>query len=76
MYFYQITKNMINYAPIQNRCFILLKGRGTYAPGKTKQAFDMIELGVHNIYESDNFQHYLKVLSKFHNYSLNNQRKM
>lgn len=32
----------------------------------------MIEQGVHNIYESDNFQNYLKVLSKFHNYSLNN----
>lgn len=32
----------------------------------------MIEQSVHNIYESDNFQNYLKVLSKFHNYSLNN----
>ncbi len=39
---------------------------------KTKQAFEMIEQSVHNIYESENFKNYLHVLSKFHNYSLNN----
>ena len=32
----------------------------------------MIEQGVIDIYNSDNFQSYLKMLSKFHNYSLNN----
>ena len=32
----------------------------------------MIEQGVKDIYESDNFQNYLKMLSKFHNYSVNN----
>lgn len=39
---------------------------------KTKQAFEMIEQGVKDVYTSDNFLNYLQSLSKFHNYSLNN----
>lgn len=32
----------------------------------------MIEQGVQNVYQSDNFKEYLEFLSKFHSYSLNN----
>ena len=39
---------------------------------KTKQAFEMIEQGVKDVYTSDNFRNYLSCCSKFHNYSLNN----
>lgn len=39
---------------------------------KTKQAFEMIEQGVKDVYTSDNFRKYLSCCSKFHNYSLNN----
>lgn len=39
---------------------------------KTKQAFEMIEQGVKNVYSSDNFRKYLSCCSKFHSYSLNN----
>jgi hypothetical protein len=39
---------------------------------KTKAAFERIEQGVKDVYQSDNFKQYLKALSKFHNYSLNN----
>lgn len=39
---------------------------------KTKQAFEMIEQGVKDVYSSDNFRKYLSCCSKFHSYSLNN----
>ena len=39
---------------------------------KTKLAFERIEQGVKDIYQSDNFKEYLKLLSKFHSYSVNN----
>lgn len=39
---------------------------------KTKQAFEMIEQGVKDFYDSDNFKNYLSFISKFHNYSFNN----
>lgn len=39
---------------------------------KTKQAFEMIEQGVKDVYNSDNFRKYLSCCSKFHSYSLNN----
>ena len=39
---------------------------------KTKQAFEMIEQGVNDVYSSYSFKRYLSCLSKFHNYSLNN----
>lgn len=39
---------------------------------KTKQAFEMIEQGVKDVYSSDNFKKYLSCCSKFHSYSLNN----
>lgn len=39
---------------------------------KTKQAFEMIEQGVKDVYSSDSFKRYLSCCSKFHNYSLNN----
>ena len=37
-----------------------------------KDAFKMIEQGVHDVYHSDSFREYLMFLSKFHHYSLNN----
>ena len=39
---------------------------------KTKQAFERIEQGVKDVYTSNNFKQYLKMLTKFHDYSLNN----
>ena len=39
---------------------------------KTKQAFEMIEQGVKDVYSSDNFSKYLSCCSRFHSYSLNN----
>lgn len=39
---------------------------------KTKQAFEMIEQGVKDVYSSESFKQYLSCLSKFHSYSLNN----
>lgn len=39
---------------------------------KTKQAFEIIEQGVKDVYSSDSFKQYLSCLSRFHNYSLNN----
>ena len=36
---------------------------------KTKQAFEMIEQGVKDVYSSDSFKRYLSCCSKFHNYS-------
>lgn len=37
-----------------------------------KQITDKLEQGVKDVYESDNYKSFLDVLSKFHNYSLNN----
>ena len=39
---------------------------------RTKQAFEMIEEGVKDVFSSENFKNYLSCLSKFHSYSLNN----
>lgn len=39
---------------------------------KTKQAFEMIEQGVKDVYSYGFFKQYLSCLSRFHNYSLNN----
>ena len=39
---------------------------------RTKEAFEMIEQGVRDVFSSDNFKQYLSFLSKFHTYSLNN----
>ena len=39
---------------------------------RTKEAFEMIEQGVKDVFSSDNFRNYLSFLSKFHTYSLNN----
>mgnify|MGYP006892992497 CR=1 FL=1 len=39
---------------------------------KTRQAFEMIEQGVKDVYSSESFKRYLSCLSKFHSYSLNN----
>ena len=39
---------------------------------RTKEAFEMIEQGVKDVFSSDNFRNYLTFLSKFHTYSLNN----
>lgn len=39
---------------------------------RVEEAFEKIEQGVKDVYSSDNFVNYLKMLSKFHNYSFNN----
>lgn len=39
---------------------------------RTKEAFERIEQGVKEVYQSDNFRQYLSMLTKFHDYSLNN----
>lgn len=36
------------------------------------QLFDRLEVGVKSTFSSDNFKKYLKLMSKFHNYSANN----
>lgn len=36
------------------------------------QLFDRLEIGVKSTFSSDNFKKYLKLMSKFHNYSANN----
>lgn len=39
---------------------------------QTQKAFERIEQGIRDLYTSDNFKQYLKMLTKLHNYSLNN----
>ena len=39
---------------------------------KIKKAFHDIEVGVKEVYQSDNYIQYLKFVAKFHDYSLNN----
>ena len=39
---------------------------------KVKEITDRLEAGIHALFESDTFKNYLKTLSKFHDYSLNN----
>lgn len=39
---------------------------------KVKEITDRLEAGIHALFESDAFKNYLKTLSKFHDYSLNN----
>lgn len=39
---------------------------------KVKEITDRLEAGIHTLFESDAFKNYLKTLSKFHDYSLNN----
>lgn len=39
---------------------------------EVKKAFQQIELGVKNVFESENYKKYLKTMSKFHRYSINN----
>lgn len=39
---------------------------------EVKKAFQQIELGVKSVFESDNYKKYLKTMSKFHRYSINN----
>lgn len=39
---------------------------------KVKAITDQLEAGIQALFESDTFQQYLKTLSKFHDYSLNN----
>lgn len=40
---------------------------------KMKQVLEMLETGVRDFFTSDRFQDYLTVMSRFHEYSLNNQ---
>lgn len=39
---------------------------------KVKAITDQLEAGIQSLFESEKFQQYLKTLSKFHDYSLNN----
>lgn len=39
---------------------------------KVKAITDQLEAGIQSLFESEKFKQYLKTLSKFHNYSLNN----
>ena len=39
---------------------------------KVKAITDQLEAGIQALFESEKFQQYLKTLSKFHDYSLNN----
>lgn len=39
---------------------------------KTKELIEKLEEGVQNLYSSENYLNYLKIMSKFHNYSFNN----
>lgn len=39
---------------------------------EVKKAFEQIEVGVKGVFESENYKNYLKTMSKFHRYSINN----
>lgn len=39
---------------------------------EVKKAFEQIEVGVKAVFESENYKNYLKTMSKFHRYSVNN----
>lgn len=39
---------------------------------EVKKAFERIEIGVKSVFESENYKRYLKTMSKFHKYSINN----
>lgn len=39
---------------------------------EVKKAFEQIEIGVKAVFESENYKNYLKTMSKFHRYSINN----
>lgn len=39
---------------------------------EVKKAFEQIEVGVKAVFESENYKNYLKTMSKFHRYSINN----
>ena len=39
---------------------------------KVKEITDKLEAGIQALFESEAFKNYLKTLSKFHDYSLNN----
>lgn len=39
---------------------------------EVKKAFEKIEVGVKAVFESENYKNYLKTMSKFHKYSINN----
>ena len=39
---------------------------------EVKKAFEQIEIGVKAVFESENYKNYLKTMSKFHKYSVNN----
>ena len=40
---------------------------------KLDETIKMLEQGILNVFNSDNYKNHLKVMSKFHNYSFNNQ---
>lgn len=39
---------------------------------KTKEVIERLEAGIKELYNSDRYKNYLKIMSKFHNYSFNN----
>lgn len=40
--------------------------------GKIREITNRLEQGIMELFDSDRYKEYLKVMSKFHNYSLNN----
>jgi len=43
---------------------------------KLKEITAKLEQGIKGIFDSDHYKDYLKTLSKFHNYSMNNSRSV
>lgn len=39
---------------------------------EVKKAFEQIEVGVRGVFESENYKNYLRIMAKFHRYSVNN----
>lgn len=43
------------------------------AKDRLKEITDSIEKGIKEVFDSENYKQYLQTMSRFHNYSLNNQ---
>lgn len=48
------------------------ENKDTYSRKKTDDIMQQLEEGIRNLFESETYKNYLKVMSKFHNYSFNN----
>ena len=59
-------------APVQPQPVNVIVLESERPADKLKEITDKLENGIAGIFESEQYQDYLKTLSKFHNYSLNN----